>query len=60
MYVDVDTLLQRGFFLWDCGLLGGAGVKKNPTFMCVGIRKILQQGSLQNATKHLHTIHVVP
>jgi hypothetical protein len=28
MYVDVETLLQRGFFVWDCGMLGGTGVKK--------------------------------
>jgi hypothetical protein len=26
--VDVDTLLQQGFFVWDCGMLGGAGMKK--------------------------------
>ncbi len=44
-YVDVDTLLQRGFFLWDCEMLGGADMKKTP-FLCVGIRKIAQLGMI--------------
>jgi hypothetical protein len=42
MYVDVDTLLQRGFLcvgLWDAGW---GWCEKNPAFLCVcvGIRKI--------------------
>ncbi len=32
--LDVDTLLQRGFFLWDCGMLGGAGMQKSHIFVC--------------------------
>jgi hypothetical protein len=43
MHVDVDTLLQRGFFVWDCGMLGRARVKKSHIFVhrMLGLYNIL-------------------
>jgi hypothetical protein len=37
--VDVDTIayFRKGFCVWDCGMLGGADMKKSPHF-CVGIQ----------------------
>ncbi len=34
-----------GVFVWDCGMLGGAGVKKNPTFLCLGWFKKFHNGT---------------
>ncbi len=47
--------------MWDCGMLGGAGVKKNPTFLCIGSTRNPTIRLKENPTKNTieHSLHVV-
>ncbi len=51
MYVDIKTLLQRGYFWWDCWMHSGAELPQNPTYLSIGpdwIQKITQPHTTHN------------